>query len=100
VIFMPTVLDNYLADDRSAIQTLSDVYDWRPEVAVDLFHGRDDLTVSYLSATSALQAMQARGAGNLVTLTDCTAQPAGHLQCVLPYWRFTLDQFARLAKDL
>jgi hypothetical protein len=100
VIFMPTVLDNYLADDRFAIQTLSDVFDWRPEVPVDLFHGSDDLTVSYLSASSTLQAMQARGAGNLVTLTDCKSQPAGHLQCVLPYWQFTLGQFAKVAKDL
>jgi alpha-beta hydrolase superfamily lysophospholipase len=100
VVFMPTVLDNYLADDRSAIQTLSDVYEWRPEAPVDLFHGRADLTVSYLNASSTLQAMQARGAGNVVTLKDCTAQPAGHLQCVLPYWRFMLDQFAQVAKDL
>lgn len=99
-IFMPTVIDNYLADDRSAVEHLSDVFDWRPEVPVDLFHGRDDLTVSYLSASSTLQAMQTRGAGNLVTLTDCTAQPAGHLQCVLPYWRFMLGQFAKVAKDL
>ena len=100
VIFMPTVLDNYMADDRSAIQTLSDVFDWRPEVPVDLFHGRDDQTVSYLSASSTLQTMQARGAGNVVALTDCMAQPAGHLQCVLPYWRFVLDQFAKVARDL
>ena len=100
VTFMPTVLDSYMADDRSAIQTLSEVFDWRPEVPVDLFHGRDDQTVSYLNASSTLHAMQARGAGNLVTLTDCTAQPAGHLQCVLPYWQFMLGQFAKVAKDL
>lgn len=100
VIFMPTVIDNYLADDRSAIETLSDVFDWRPEIPVNLFHGRDDRTVTYLSASSTLQAMQTRGAGNLVTLTECTAQPAGHLQCVLPYWVFVLDQFAKVAKDL
>ena len=100
VTFMPTVIDNYLADDRSAIETFSDVFDWAPQIPVDLFHGRDDLTVPYLSATSTLQAMQARGAGNLVTLTDCVAEPAGHSQCVLPYWRFVLDQFAKVAKDL
>jgi hypothetical protein len=100
VVFMPTVLDNYMADDRSAIQTQSDVFDWRPEIPVDLFHGRDDLTVSYLSSSSTLQAMQTRGAGNVVTLTDCRAQPAGHLQCVVPYWHFVLDQFAKVARDL
>ncbi|MDB5873506.1 MAG: hypothetical protein JWQ07_2948, partial [Ramlibacter sp.] len=103
VVFMPTVIDNYLADDRSAIQALSDVYDWAPQIPVDLFHGRDDVTVPYLSASSTLQAMQARGAGDRVTLTDCVAkpgEPAGHAQCVLPYWRFVLDQFARAARDL
>ena len=100
VSFMPTVLDNYLADDRAAIESLSDVYDWRPEVPVTLFHGRDDQTVSYLNASSTLQAMQARGAGNRVTLTDCTAQPAGHLQCALPYLQLMLDQFGKLARDL
>lgn len=100
VSFAPTVIDNYFADDRAAIETFSDVFDWAPQVPVNLFHGRDDLTVSYLSATSTLRAMQARGAGNLVTLTDCIAQPAGHSQCVLPYWRFVLDQFGKVAKDL
>ena len=100
VNFMPTVIDNYLADDRSSIEHLSNVYDWRPEVAVNLFHGRDDRTVSYLNASSTVHAMQARGAGNLVTLTDCTAWPAGHHECVQPYWRFILNQFAQVANDL
>jgi pimeloyl-ACP methyl ester carboxylesterase len=100
VTFMPNFIDNYMADDRAAIQTLSDVYDWRPEAPVNLFHGRDDLTVSYKNATSTLQAMQARGAGNLVSLTDCTAQPAGHSECVPPYWRFLLATLAKVAKDL
>jgi len=44
--------------------------------------------------------MRARGAGNLVTLTNCVAQPAGHSQCVLPYWRFVVDRFGKDAKDL
>jgi alpha-beta hydrolase superfamily lysophospholipase len=100
VTFMPNFVDNYMADDRAAIESVSDVYDWRPEAPVHLFHGRDDRTVSYLNASSTLQAMQARGAGNLVSLTDCMAQPAGHPECVLPYWRFLLDTLATLAKNL
>ena len=100
VSFMPTIFDNYMADDRASIESLSNVYDWGPAAPVHLFHGRDDLTVSYLNATSTLQAMQARGSGNLVSLTDCTAQPAGHSECVLPYWQFMLDTFAKVAKDL
>jgi hypothetical protein len=99
-IISPTVIDNYLADDRAAIETLSSVNDWAPQVPLDLFHGRDDRTVPYLSATNTLQSMQARGAGNRVTLTDCVAQPAGHKECVLPYWRFVLNRFGAEAKDL
>ncbi|WP_158290198.1 S9 family peptidase [Ramlibacter sp. WS9] len=103
VTFMPTVIDNYLADNRTAIETFSDVFDWAPQIPVSLFHGRDDRTVPYLSATSTLQAMQARGAGDRVSLTECVApagEPAGHKECVLPYWRFVLDQFSKAAKDL
>ena len=100
VIFMPTVIDNYLADNRAAIVSQSNVHDWLPTVPVNLFHGRDDRTVSYLSSTGTLQAMQSRGAGNRVSLTDCVAQPAGHPECVLPYWRFMLDTFGKVAKDL
>lgn len=96
----PKVMDNFLADDRAAIDTFSSVTAWAPQVPLDLFHGRDDRTVPYLSATRTLQSMQARGAGNLVTLTDCVAQPAGHSQCVLPYWRFVLDRFGKEAKNL
>lgn len=103
VTFMPTVIDNYLADNRTAIESLSDVFDWAPQVPVSLFQGRDDRTVPYVSATSTLQAMQARGAGDRVTLTDCVPKPgdpAGHSQCVLPYWRFVLGEFGKVAQDL
>ena len=100
VAYSPTVIDYYLDDNRAAIDSLSSVYDWAPQVALDLFHGRDDRTVPYLSATNTLQAMQARGAGDRGTLTDCVAQPAGHPQCVLPYWRFVLDRIGGDAKDL
>lgn len=100
VTFVPTVIDNYLADNRSAIDSQSSVHDWLPNVPVNLFHGRDDRTVSYLSATNTLQAMRARGAGTRVSLTDCVAQPAGHPECVLPYWRFLLDTFGKVARDL
>lgn len=100
VIFMPTFIDNYLADDRSSIEIQSNVHDWLPEVSVNLFHGRDDRTVSYLNASSALQAMRSRGSGDLVNLTDCNAQPAGHRECAPPYLRYMLDTFAKVAKDL
>jgi hypothetical protein len=53
-----------------------------------------------LASTRTLQAMQARGTGNTVTLTDCTATPASHLGCVAPYFSHALGQLAPLVRDL
>lgn len=100
VVFDPSFIDLYLADDSAGLAALSNVHDWAPALPVRLFHGRDDRTVPYASASTTLAAMQARGAGAQVTLTDCAAVPAGHLECVLPYWRYMLDQLARVATDL
>lgn len=100
VAFDPRFIDLYLADDNAGLDTLSNVHDWAPQRPVRLFHGREDRTVPYASASTALAAMQARGAGAQVTLTDCAAVPAGHLECVLPYWRYMLEQLARVATDL
>jgi hypothetical protein len=33
-------------------------------------------------------------------LTECAAAPAGHKECVLPYWRFVLERFGGEARDL
>ena len=100
VTFQSTFLDNFLADDTSAIERDSNVHDWKPEAPVRLFHGRDDQTVPYAASTRTLQAMQARGAGSNVTLTDCTATPTSHLGCVAPYFSQALGQVAPLVRDL
>jgi pimeloyl-ACP methyl ester carboxylesterase len=100
VVFDMTFLDNFLADDAGAMERQSNVHDWKPSKAVKLFHGRDDDVVSYLSSFAALQAMQARGAGSLVTLTDCAAQPASHLGCVQGYFGYTVTVLESLATDL
>jgi pimeloyl-ACP methyl ester carboxylesterase len=100
VEFQSTLIDNYLADNSAAIDAQSNVYDWKPVVPTPMFHGRDDQTVAYKSATTTLQAMQARGAGNLVSLTDCQRVPAGHLECVPPFWQFVVTQLAAVARDL
>nr|MBP8909772.1 prolyl oligopeptidase family serine peptidase [Pseudoxanthomonas sp.] len=50
VTFQSTFLDNFLADDTSAIERDSNVHDWKPEAPVRLFHGRDDQTVPYAAA--------------------------------------------------
>jgi pimeloyl-ACP methyl ester carboxylesterase len=98
--FSPTFIDYYLADNRTALEAFSNVDDWRPTVPVSLFHGADDRTVSYLVSSGTLQTMQSKGAANLVSLTNCTAVPAGHNECVPPFWRFMLDSLGKLAKDL
>lgn len=100
VEFQPTLIDNYLADNSAAIDAHSNVYDWKPVVPTAMFHGRDDQTVAYKSATTTLQAMQARGAGSLIGLTDCQRAPAGHLECVPPFWQFVVAQLAAVARDL
>jgi alpha-beta hydrolase superfamily lysophospholipase len=98
--FSPTFIDYYLADNRAALEAASNVDDWQPTVPVNLFHGVDDRTVSYIVSSGTLQAMQSKGAANLVTLTNCTAVPAGHNECVQPFWRFMLDSLGKMARDL
>lgn len=99
VAFDTRFIDPYLADDRDAIERQSNVHDWAPAAPVRLFHGRDDLTVPYVSGSSTLQAMRARGAAD-VTLTDCAATPAGHLECVPGYWRHLMGVLDARARDL
>ena len=100
VVFDPTFLDLYLADDVAGIEARSNVYAWKPVLPLWLYHGRDDATVSYRASTNTVIAMQQRGAGSQVSLTDCTAQPSGHLDCVQPFWNFMLQKFSTVARDL
>lgn len=97
--FDPAFIDNYLADDSAAVERVSNVHDWAPAVPLRLFHGRDDQTVPYASATSTLQAMRARGAPD-VSLTDCTLTPSRHTECVPQFLSFALGHFAATARDL
>jgi pimeloyl-ACP methyl ester carboxylesterase len=99
VVFQTTFIDNFLANDRAAINRDSDVHDWRPAAPVRLFHGRDDQTVPFVASEHARQAMQDRGAPD-VLLEECTAVPAGHLQCVPQYWQYMLSQLALVVRDL
>lgn len=43
----------------------NDVYDWRPEMPLKLYHGTYDLVVPYFNAQTAFAAMTARGAADL-----------------------------------
>ena len=100
VVFDTRFLDYFLADDQRAVALQSSVHNWRPTLPVRLFHGRDDKSVPYASSVSALQTMQALGAGSLVSLTDCTAVPSTHLGCVPDYLLYLLGQLAGVVQDL
>ena len=99
ITLQTTFLDTYMADDDAAMERQSNVHDWKPDAPLKLYHGRDDETVPYASATRTLQAMQARGAAQ-VSLADCAATPSTHGNCVLPYWAFMLAQFDAWVRDL
>jgi len=101
VVYDTRFLDSFLADDKRAIAQDNSVFDWRPQVPVVLFHGRDDRTVPYASSVRTLDAMKRNGAGDdLVSLTDCRAVPAGHIECVAPFIEFMLGRIGPKASGL
>jgi len=100
VVYDARFIDRFLDDDVRYIAENSSVHDWKPNAPVRLYHGQADRTVPYASSATTLRAMQERGAGGLVTLSNCPAQPAGHMQCVPPFISFMLGQFATVAQDL
>lgn len=99
VAFDTRFVEAYLEDDRDKIERQSNVHDWRPGVPVRLFHGRDDKVVPYASSTSTRQTMLNRAAPD-VTLADCSAAPAGHLECIAGYKRHLLRALGTWARDL
>jgi pimeloyl-ACP methyl ester carboxylesterase len=101
VVYDTRFLDSFLADDKRAVAQDNSVFDWRPQVPVVLFHGRDDRTVPYASSVRTLDAMKRNGAGDdLVSLTDCRAVPAGHIKCVAPFIEFMLGRIGPQASGL
>lgn len=100
VVFMPAVLDAYLADQRSLLSSISDVDDWLPSIPVRMFHGRDDRTVSFFNSSNTLQKMWDKGAGSLASVQQCTVVPADHIPCVPEYWQFLISTLAAVTRDL
>lgn len=100
VVIDATFIDNFLSDDVPNLNRLSNVHQWRPTLPVSFYHGKDDRTVPYASAASTVQTMQAQGAGDLVSLNDCPATPAGHLECVPSFLDFMLRQLGAQAQGL
>jgi pimeloyl-ACP methyl ester carboxylesterase len=76
----------------------NNVYDWKPEAAVKLFHGQNDNYVDYVNATTALTTMQANGAAG-VTLTDCSAIPSNHVNCGVEFSTFATNYLFSVATD-
>jgi fermentation-respiration switch protein FrsA (DUF1100 family) len=100
VAYETLFIDRYLADDQEAIARNHSVLPgWAPQAPVYLFHGRNDQTVPYANALSALNTFRAAGAAN-VTLTDCSTADQGHKGCVPEYFKFTIDRLSRLASNL
>lgn len=99
VVFQTDFLDNYLAGNTTAVETQSNVQNWKPIAPVRLFQGRDDETVPYAVAVNALETMQALGAPD-ITLTDCSATPSTHSNCIQPYGEFMVNYFGSVAEGL
>lgn len=99
VVFQPTFLDNFLANNRSAINRESDVHDWRPLRAVRIFHGRQDQTVPFVASENAVRAMLARAAPDLAW-QECSAVPSGHLDCAPPFFQYVVELLGPAARDL
>ena len=76
----------------------NNVYDWKPQAPVKLFHGQNDSYVRYDNATTALSTMQANGATS-VTLTDCDVQPSTHVKCGAEFATFATQYLFTVATD-
>lgn len=101
VVYDTRFFNSFFADDTRAIARDNSVFDWRPQVPVVMFHGRADRTVPYASSERTLAAMKRNGAGDdLVSLSDCRAVPAGHLECVPPFIEFLLGRIGPNASGL
>lgn len=93
VYFERTFLDRYFDKDKQ-----DNVHNWKPSIPLKLFHGKDDKTVPIDSATSTWNTMSGLGAD--VELVNCTATPADHSPCVIPYLNYMINYFSGLRSDL
>jgi len=86
ISFDRTFLERLFDNDRQ-----DDVHNWRPDIAIKLFHGEDDRVVPIKSAENTVDTMQILGAD--VELVRCSANPSTHLGCVVPYISFVVNYF-------
>jgi len=94
IAFQATFLERYFNGE-----TQDNVHEWRANVPIRLYHGKDDQTVPYESSRSTLNAMQAQQSVD-IELIDCPAAVSDHKNCVVPYWLFMSNYFASIAEGL
>ena len=94
-LFEATFLSNFLGAGETQIKAdlmANNLYDWRPDAPVRLFHGMEDIDVPYANATTTVTTMQSNGATNVV-LVDCPVTPATHGNCANPYLEDMVNYF-------
>jgi pimeloyl-ACP methyl ester carboxylesterase len=68
LLLNPAFVDGVVSGSDTAFLSVladNDLYDWRPEMKLKLYHGTYDLVVPYLNAQTAYDAMTALGAADL-----------------------------------
>ncbi|MGR3812351.1 alpha/beta hydrolase family protein [Jiulongibacter sp. NS-SX5] len=68
----PDFIEDFNAGNISGLSSAladNDIYDWKPEGIVRLYHGNDDQYVPYLNSVSAINAMKANGTQNVELIT-------------------------------
>lgn len=68
----------------------NDIHDWKPRTPTRLYHGDADNTVFYLNSTNAYEAMQQRGATNVVLKT---MRGANHATGIIEFITGTYEFF-------
>ena len=99
-LFNPVFLQNFNGNGESTLKVLfaeNDIFAWSPDTPTYFFHGADDAVVPYYNMISAMNAMQTDAQ---VQFTDCTAVPADHNNCFMPYLQFVFAKFSSFALDL
>ena len=77
----------------AAIMADNDVFDWRPDVPLRLYHGTADMVVPFINAQTTYEAMGAAGASDLELIP---VPGAGHLEAFATYLTGTFTFFLQL----
>lgn len=97
----PAFQPEYLVDyevvatiKRDDVLADNDIYDWRPAIPLQLYHGTDDMLVTYMNAVTTLEAMNQAGAVNVELFT---VEGGTHLSTFWDYLFGTFSFFLPLA---